>query len=139
LPGELTKELPVKITQALPFSTLLLAFIVSMIPGSVAVYAVFNLRKLFGLYEDGVIFSEENVRCFRNLGYALVIWVASILIFRPLSSIVLTLNNTVGERQLVIGIGSSDLTTLLTGLVVVLISWVMNEASKLEDEQAHTV
>ena len=35
--------------------------------------------------------------------------------------------------------GASDVGTLIIGAVVLLVSWVMKEASKLEDEQAHTV
>lgn len=139
LPIGFKAELPVAVNQALPFKTLLLAFLVSLIPTSVAMYGVINLKELFKLYEKAIVFSERNVRCFRRLGYTLIYWVVANLIFVILISIVLTFNNTQGERMIVAQFGISDFGALIIGAVVVLVSWVMNEAAKLEDEQVHTV
>jgi Protein of unknown function (DUF2975) len=139
LPVGLTAELPVVVNQALPLKTLLLAFLVSLIPASVAIYGIINLKELFILYEKAIVFSERNVKCFRRLGYTLIYWVVANLIFVMLISIVLTFNNSPGDRMMVAQFGISDIGTLIIGAVVVLVSWVMNEASKLEDEQAHTV
>jgi len=139
LPIGFKAELPVVVNQALPFKTLLLAFLVSLIPASVAIYGIINLKELFKLYEKATVFSERNVRCFRRLGYTLIYWVVANLIFVILMSTVLTFNNSQGERMMVAQFGISDFGTLIIGAVVVLVSWVMNEASKLEDEQAHTV
>jgi len=61
------------------------------------------------------------------------------LIFVTLISIVLTFNNVPGERLVVAQLGISDVGTLIIGAVIVLVSWVMKEASKLEDEHAYTV
>ena len=97
------------------------------------------MKELFALYEHGIIFSNENVRCFRRLGYTLVVWFFAKLLFIPLISVVLTYNNPSGERMIAVGIGSYDLSTLITGAIVVTISWVMGEASKLQDLQDHTV
>jgi len=139
LPIGFTSELPVVVKQILPFETLLLAFLVSLIPASVATYGVIKLRKLFSLYEKAIVFSEQNVKCFRHLGYTLISWVISNLIFVMLISVVLTFNNSPGERLMVAQFGISDIATLIIGLIIVLVSWVMNEASKLENEQAYTV
>lgn len=139
LPDGLTTELPVKVSQALPLKTLLLAFLVSLIPISVAIYGAINLKELFKLYERAIIFSERNVNCFRRLGYTLISWVFANLIFVVLISIVLTFSNLPGERVMVAQFGVSDVGTLIIGAVVLLVSWVMKEASKLENEQAHTV
>jgi len=139
LPIGLTTELPVVVNQALPLQTLILAFIVSLIPASVAIYGAINLKELFKLYEKAIVFSEQNVKCFRRLGYTLIFWVVANLIFVMLISTVLTFNNLPGERMMVAQFRISDFGTLIIGAVVVLVSWVMNEASKLEDEQAYTV
>jgi len=69
----------------------------------------------------------------------LISWVVANLLFVVLISIVLTFNNAPGDRMMVAQFGISDIGTLIIGAVVVLLSWVMSEASKLEDEQAHTV
>lgn len=139
LPAGFTAELPVAVSQTLPLKTLLLAFSVSLIPVSVAVYAAINLKELFKLYERGIVFSEQNVNYVRRLGYALMSWVVANLLFVVLISIVLTFNNMPGERIIAAQFGVSDVGTLIIGAVVLLVSWVMKEASKLESELAHTV
>ena len=116
-----------------------MALLSSTIPLSVAVYGAINLRELFTLYEEAIVFSEKNVNCIRRLGYTLVLWVVANFIFVILISIVLTFNNMTGERVIVAQLGVSDVGALIIGAVIVLISWVMSEASRLEDEQAHTV
>ena len=139
LPNEFINKFPFVFTRPLPLSILFLAFIVSLIPTSVAIYGIFTLRKLFTLYEQGVVFSATNINCIRKLGYSLIAWVIANLIYLPLISVVLTRNNLPGERSISIGIGATDLATLMIGAIVLIISWVMSEASKLEDEQTHTV
>ncbi len=139
LPKGFTTELPVLTNQTLSLSTRALAFLVSLIPASVAIYGLLTLKELFKLYQKGIVFSAENVKCFRCLGYTLISWVGANMIFILLISVVLTFNNPVGERQIVAQFGFSDLATLITGAVVILVSWVMIEASKLEDEQAYTI
>lgn len=139
LPKGFDAGLPVAVSQVLSLTTIMLAFLITLLPISVVIYGLFTLKELFALYEHGIIFSNENVRCFRRLGYTLVVWFFAKLLFIPLISVVLTYNNPSGERMIAVGIGSYDLTTLITGAIVVTISWVMSEASKLQDLQDHTV
>jgi len=139
LPVGFKTDLPVVIDQVLPLKTLLLAFLVSLIPASVAVYGLTKLKELFKLYEKAIVFSKKNVECFHNLGYTLIYWVIANFIFVALISLALTFNNASGERVIVARFGISDISTLIIGAVVILVSWVMGEASKLEEEQALTV
>jgi Protein of unknown function (DUF2975) len=139
LPKGFTNELPVVASQTLPLSSIALAILVSLIPMSVVIYGLLTLKELFKLYERGIVFSTKNVSCFRRLGYTLIAWVLANMIFVTLISVVISFNNPPGERTMVIGFGSSDLATLIIGAVVILISWVMHEASRLEDEQAFTI
>lgn len=139
LPVGFKTALPVAVDQAVPFNTLLLAFLASSIPASVAVYGAINLKELFKLYEKAIVFSQRNVKCVRRLGYTLIGWVIANFFYVPLISVALTINNLPGERMMVAKFGFSDVGTLLIGAVVVLVSRVMEEASKMEEEQAHTV
>lgn len=139
LPAGFKSELPVAIDGVLPFEILCLAFVASIVPMSAALYAVLTLKRLFGLYEKAIIFSDESVSCFRHLGYAAVLWVAANFVFTASISVILSHGNPEGERFIVAQFGSSDIGTLIVGAVVILISWVMREASALQDEQAHTV
>ena len=139
LPIGLTMGLPVIGSNALSLTGISLAILVSVIPVSVAVYGLNILKELFELYENAIVFSSRNVKCFRRLGYTLILWVFSNMVFVTLISVVLTYNNPIGERLIVAQFGTSDLATIIMGAIVVLVSWVMLEASKLETEQAYTV
>lgn len=139
LPSGFDNELPVAVTEPLSISTLIFAFLVSLIPTSVIIYMLINLKKLFTLYEKGIVFTQQNVQCFRHIGLALITLIMANLVHGALLSVVLTLNNPVGERMLSLTFGSEDISTLIMGAMIILVSWVMNEAASLEHEQAHTV
>jgi len=139
LPDGLLANLPIVPGRDLSILSLSLACLASLIPVSVAVYGLFTLRSLFRLYENAIIFSVDNVRCFRRLGYTLIAWVIASAVFTPLISIAMTFTNPPGERVLVAKFGVLDFSTLIIGGIVLLVSWVMNEGRKLEDEQAHTI
>ncbi|MCH9675121.1 MAG: DUF2975 domain-containing protein [Gammaproteobacteria bacterium] len=85
------------------------------------------------------MFSAENVKYIRRLGYVLIAWVVANTIFTALISLVITFANAEGERVLVAEFGIVDLFALIVGGIILVIAWVMNEGRKLEDEQAHTV
>ncbi len=139
LPSAFNNELPVAVTAPLASSTLIFAFLVSLIPTSIIIFGLINLRTLFTLYEKGIVFTQKNVQCFRNIGIALIALILANLAHGALLSVVLTLNNPVGERTISLTFGSEDLSALIMGAMIILVSWVMNEAASLEHEQAHTV
>lgn len=131
--------LPFAVSQPPSFLIRTLAFLVSLLPVGIATYGVYTLARLFALYQEAVIFTTENVKLFRRLGYTLLLWVIARLVYLPLLSLVLTFNNPPGERTMVAGFYLLDITALVTGAVVLLIAWVMEEGRRLEDEQAHTI
>jgi Protein of unknown function (DUF2975) len=127
-------SLPVRLGHELPAHTRIFAFLTDLLPLSVTIYALMKLKVLFALYESGHIFTEDNVRCFRSLGRALMIWVACDIVSRSLLGIVLTLDNPPGKRLLVLGMDGGDFTGLFVGTVVLIISWVMEEARKMQED-----
>lgn len=139
LPDWMLAELPVRPTLDLSNSMLLLGFLVSLLPISVALYALVTLKELFQLYARGIMFSVENVQQFRRLGFSLFAWVIAVTLFAPLISIVMSLSSSLPDRQIVAQIGIVDVLTLAIGGIFLIISWVMNEGRKMEDEQAHTI
>jgi hypothetical protein len=68
LPAGFSDELPVVVNRELSLKTLVLAFLVSLIPVFVAIYEIINLNTLFKLYENAIVFSDQNTKCFRRLG-----------------------------------------------------------------------
>lgn len=138
LPVGFHSGLPVRVRTDLPLSTLILGFMISLIPLSATLYGANNLKRLFGLYEKGIVFAEENVSCFRHIGYALLSWVAANFVYVMLISFTLNYAEPFGSR-VVARFGSTDIVLLIIGAVILLVSWVMQEAVALEDEHAHTV
>jgi hypothetical protein len=115
--------------------TISFAILASMVPLGVACAAILVLIRLFGLYAKGCILTGENVQCFRKLGRILIAWSIAGILYRTLIGLVLTMDNPPGQHMLHIGIGSSDITPFLTGIMVLVISWVMDEGRLLQEEQ----
>lgn len=125
--------------ETLPPLTRLLAFAVGMLQGTIALFAVWRLRQLFGLYADGRIFTAGTARCLRHFAAAVIAFAIAKPITSALLSVVLTMNNPPGQRQLAISFGSSELTTLFIGGIFLIIAWIMDEAQALADDQAQIV
>jgi len=140
LPEEIvSKSFAATVSRTQPPYVLALAFLAGMIPAGAVMYAVLGLRRLFGLYAKGRIFTGDNVRCFHKVGRALIWWAGASFIHVPLSSVIMTLENGPGKRMLTVALSSDQAITLLLGGVVLLVSWVMDEGRKLEEDQALTI
>jgi len=128
--------LPVRLDHEVDGITRLFAFLADMIPVSVVIFGLFRLRILFSLYEKALIFTEQNVDCFRSLGRALILWAVCDVIRTSLLSVILTLQNPPGQRMITVSFDSGEFTGVFVGIVVLIISWVMDEGRKIEEEQA---
>lgn len=123
----------------LPAQGRLLGFIVSLIPLAVHILMFSTIIKLFTLYEKSVVFALENVRLYRRLGILFVVQCFSSVVYNTLLTGALTLSNPPGQRMLSVSIGTKELSDLLTGAVIILISMVMEEAHKLKTESDLTI
>ena len=129
------------IFHTLTASDKLLAFAVSCMPLIIELFVLYSLIKLFRLYEKGEIFSSNNVRHIRNIGYALLIDQLINPIYQAVMGLVLTWGNASGHhlRIMAITLDQTNIGVLLTGLLVILISWIMAEGYKLHEEQQLTI
>jgi hypothetical protein len=125
---------PVPITGDLSGQIRLLAFCSDLPPLAVLVFSFYKLGSLFRLYENGHIFTRQNVDCFKSLGRMMIVWAACHFVSNSLMSIVLTLENPPGQRMLTLGLGSPEFGGLFVGGVVLTITWVMDEARKLNED-----
>jgi hypothetical protein len=105
---------------------------------SIDIAGLLTLIKLFKLYEKGKIFTRDNVRCFRRLGYILIIWTFTSVLYDVVISGILT-HAPIKPLLFGMSLRSADFTTLIIGGIILVISWVMNEGCKLEEEQALTI
>jgi hypothetical protein len=132
----LQRQLPVALDPGLPWPAQVWGFAVSMLPGAVAMYVLSQLSGLFRLYEQGQFFTQDNVAIFQRLGRAIIIWAASDFLRVTGLGLVLTLHRAAGQRLLVLSLSSDQVLLALIGLVVLTISWVMDEARKIEEDRA---
>lgn len=140
LPVGFTDQLlPAPVNSPLPVKILFLGFMVSLIPTIPALYGLFNLKSLFKLYAKEIVFSNKNAEYILRFAYSLIAWVVAKLVFIALMSVVLTFENQTGERMIVIKLDISDITMIISGSVIILISWVMKEAAIMKDEQNYIV
>lgn len=118
----------------------LLAFSADMINALPFLISLFCLKSLFCNYKSGEIFTVKNAILYRKLG---VLYLIDGLLIQPLSHALLvlavTLSNPAGHRYLSISFGTPNLSSLFYGTLVIIISWVMLEASKISDENKFTV
>ncbi|BDM62917.1 membrane protein [Shewanella sp. NFH-SH190041] len=134
-------QIPVDQYTSIPLSaqTKLLAVICSLMLYGILFYAFKQLIQLFSHYEQGEIFTQANTRIYRKLGLTIFYWVIGEIIYNALMSIILTINNPIGERIFSIGISSMNLLTIILGFTVTIIAWVMQEAQQIAEENKYTI
>lgn len=135
----LKKTIPFDVSMPMPMISLVLGFLVTMLPTGLTMVGAYYLQRLFHLYEQGQIFLLANVHCFKKLSRVLIWSFAVDIVSRSLLSVVLSLPNPKGQRIVTVDLSSSDLTILLLGCIIAVISWVMEEGRKLQEEQDLTV
>lgn len=102
--------------------------------------SLFVLKSIFLNYQKGEIFSTINASHYRYLGW---LFFLDALIAQPLSNLLMvlavTLANPPGHRYITLSFGTPNIEALFCGMLVIVISWIMLEASKLHDEQKFTI
>ncbi|MCR9143502.1 MAG: DUF2975 domain-containing protein [bacterium] len=132
-------RLGIVIVEPLPAALRTLAFGLTMAGASISMWGVYALIRLFRLYESGRIFLAENVACFRTIGRVCIAQAAANVLLVPVLSVILTLNNPAGQKQLALSFGSGSFFLLLAGGVILVIAAVMEEGRKLEEDRQLTV
>lgn len=118
---------------------LIAAAAITAVPVGVLLFGLWQVRALFLKFADGQVFTLASARLLRNFAGSVLVQA----ILGPLSSTALmlafTLSNPQGNRQLVITLSSHDYMALIVGGVLLAISWVMVEATRIADENASFV
>lgn len=97
------------------------------------IYALGQLRGLFGLYRKKVVFSSANTKYIFNTGKGLFVGAVINIISAPIGSLILTAYT---EHAIAINITPTIVTLLLAGGILTVIGWVMHEATQLSDDNA---
>jgi len=112
------------------------ALLIEMISLSVIVYGLVKLRELFRLYENGMIFTEKNVACFRSMGWTLIVWTICDVIKNTLLSKFLPNDPPFPAHYMPIPLHLADVACIFVGIIVIIIAWVMDDARKIHEDQS---
>ena len=134
-----TAEHGTHILHTLSATEKLLAGCINAVPLAVNLFIFYSLVKLFKLYEQGEIFAMANVRYIRNIGYALLVGQLIDPFYQAAMGLVLTIHNPPGHGFVAVGLDQTNIETIITALMVILISWIMTEGCKLREDQQLTV
>ncbi len=109
------------------------------LPLAVTLYGLWNVRLLFGAYARGEVFSTVPAAYIRNVGSAMLVNVVLSVLVHSIGSVVLTIDNPAGSRQLTVSLSSNTYLLLMMGGLLVVIGWVMREAARISDENSRFV
>lgn len=113
--------------------------LIGLLPSAIIMAILYFLIKLFKLYEQGKIFTVLNVKYIKNVGITMLIGQVVNFIYEGLISFALTFHNPAGHKVATVSFGTFDVYNILTAIMVIVISWIMAEGCKLQEEHQYTV
>lgn len=96
---------------------------------------LFYLFKLFNLYEKGEIFRVQSCHYLQLIGITLFIYGLAMIFLPSVTSLFINLFFNYPTLEINYYVGSTEITQLIWGSVILVISWVMKEACLMKDEQ----
>jgi hypothetical protein len=98
------------------------------------------LKKLFAAYEHKSIFTHENTQIYKRIGWlAFLNGIFILPIVQALMTTAATLSNPPGHRWISVSLGTPNFEAIASGILLIVISLVMQEAQNLQDENQLTV
>lgn len=120
----------------IPVQYRMLALACAMIPAAFNMWALWSLRRLFLLYADGEVFSSGALGALNHVAIALFGGVIASFVAQGPMSLALSWANGPHHREISLGFGSGDVSTLFMAGVVLVVARVMGEARRVADENA---
>jgi hypothetical protein len=119
----------------------IMGLLVTLLPVSCLVYALFKLRRVFREYSKGRVFSLTAVRALRSVGIGGCALVLAQFLVTPLMSLAMTYDFADGDKNLsvVVGITAGGLLGFFAALMFLVLAWVMNEARQNAEDLAQIV
>ncbi|NQZ83757.1 MAG: DUF2975 domain-containing protein [Colwellia sp.] len=99
------------------------------------ILVLFFMFRLFSLYEKGEIFKVQNCRYLQLIGVTLFSYGLSMIFLPSFVSLTINLFFEYPTLEVHYFFGSTELTQLIWGSVILVISWVMKAACLMSEEQ----
>ena len=101
---------------------------------AIILMALYRLWQLFGEYLQSRVFSVRALASLRSFARWVLVAAFASPVYRAVLSVLVTLQNGPGKRELTLDLSSDDYLTLLLGVVVLAISSVMAEAARIAED-----
>ncbi len=111
-----------------------LGTLVTLLPAGLGLAALWQLWRLFGAYAQGRALTHEAQRHLRRFAALLLALALVEPLYRAAMSVVFSLGNAPGSRQLILSLSSHDYLQVLLALVLLAIATVMGEAVRAAEE-----
>ena len=126
-----SQQIPIAPLDSLSRTTIVLVFWTMVAIFSLGLW---HTIKLFQLYEKGKIFFAENINHIKKIGETIIFWAIIKTIAGYILAFVAAYQGLNIEKQI-----SFNLTPLAIGVLLYVISWVMDEGRKLREEHELTI
>lgn len=113
--------------------------VISILPSIIIMTILYFLINLFKLYEQGKIFTLQNVKYLKHIGITMLIGQVVNFVYEGLISFALTFHNPHGHQVSSFYFGTDDIYNIVIAIMIIVISWIMAEGCKLQDENQYTV
>lgn len=126
-------------TLQLDLGSRLMGCAASLLPGSMALWAFWQLWSLFGCYARGELLTPRPALHLRRLGLALTGLALALPLSDTLTVLALTWGNPPGQRMLWFHLSSQHYLSLLFGLMLLALATVLAEAARVAREHSEFV
>ena len=111
-----------------------LGALATLLPVGLGLAALWQLWQLFGAFAAGRALTHAAQQHLRRFALALLALSVCEPIYRAAMSVLFSLGNPPGQRQLIVGLSSHDYLQVLLALVLLAIAIVMGDAVRAEEE-----
>ncbi|WP_422368013.1 DUF2975 domain-containing protein [Pelagibius sp.] len=112
---------------------------IAALPTALSLWGLWNALKLFLGYREGAVFTEIAGRRLTYMGIALAMTPLAQILMTAATSVLLTMHNQVGQRQLTISMTETHLVVGVAGAMLLVIGWVLAEAARLAEDNRQIV
>lgn len=110
--------------------------LITAVPLLVLVFGLDQVRRIFLGFAEGELISRALARRLEVFGAAVALQALLNPLAGALISIALTLANPPGRRMIALSLSSHDVVSVLVGVLIIAIGWVMREAARIAEEHA---
>jgi hypothetical protein len=112
---------------------------IQFLPLSITLFIFNRLARLFHLYEQGILFDCANIKLIKSISLYMILGEFIQIIYQPLITVAFTFTNQPGHRFASLSFGTTNISTLITGFIILVAAWVVKEAHMLKTEVQLTI